>query len=245
MQFSVVTFDAVGTLIELTRPPGTIYSEVAGEFGQDWDAGRVQQAFRRAWKETPPPADLAGPRPDDDRLWWRRLVVRTLAVAGYSLPEFDTYFERVYRRFEQPGIWRARAGANDTLQVLHGAGLRLGVLSNFDGRLHAVLRTLELAPYFEHVIVSSEVGANKPSPLIFQAALARFGVPAARMLHVGDDPDLDEKGAAALGITTFLVREPEHGLGRIPRTLDLPASPAPPSSSSAAHGWPGVGAGEA
>jgi putative hydrolase of the HAD superfamily len=222
MHFSVVTFDAVGTLIELTRPPGAIYSEVAGEFGQDWDSGRVQQAFRRAWKETPPPADLAGPRPDDDRLWWHRLVVRTLASAGYSVPDFDLYFERVYRRFEQPGIWRARAGADETLQALRGAGLRLGVLSNFDGRLHAVLRTLELAPYFEHVIVSSEVGANKPSLLIFQAALARFGVPAGRMLHVGDDPDLDERGAAALGIQTFLVREPGHDLSRVREVVGLP-----------------------
>jgi putative hydrolase of the HAD superfamily len=223
MRFSVVTFDAVGTLIELTRPPGAIYSEVAREFGQDWDAVRVQQAFRRAWKETLPPADLAGPRPDDDRLWWHRLVARTLAIAGYSLPAFDLYFECVYRRFEQPGIWRPRAGTPEILKALRGAGLRLGVLSNFDGRLRAVLRTLELAPYFEHVIVSSEVGANKPSPSIFQAALARFGVPAVRMLHVGDDPDLDEKGAAALGITTFLVQEPEHDLSRIRQVLGLAA----------------------
>jgi putative hydrolase of the HAD superfamily len=222
MHFSVVTFDAVGTLIELTRSPGTIYSEVAGEFGQDWDAGRVQQAFRRAWKETLPPADLDGPRPDDDRRWWHQLVARTLSFAGYSLPAFDAYFERVYRRFEQPGIWRPRVGAAVMLETLHRAGLRLGVLSNFDGRLHAVLRTLELAPFFEHVIVSSEVGANKPSPLIFQAALARFGVPAGRMLHVGDDPDLDAKGAAALGIEAFLVHEPGHGLDRIPAALGLP-----------------------
>ena len=198
---------------------------MAGEFGQDWDAARVQQAFRRAWKETLPPADLAGPRRDDDRLWWHELVARTLAFAEYSLPDFDLYFERVYRRFEQPGIWRARAGAEETLKVLSRAGLRLGVLSNFDRRLHAVLRILELAHYFEHVIVSSEVGANKPSPLIFQAALARFGVPASRMLHVGDDPDLDGKGAAPLGIETFLVQESEHGLDRVRAVLGLPAPP--------------------
>jgi putative hydrolase of the HAD superfamily len=215
MDISVVTFDAVGTLIELTRPPGAVYSEVAREFGQEWDSAQVQQAFRRAWKQTPPPADLTGPRPDDDRLWWHALVARTLTLAERSLPAFEDYFERVYRRFEQPGIWRARAGSEEALQRLSQAGLRLGVLSNFDGRLHAVLRILGLAPYFEHVIVSSEVGANKPSPLIFQAATARFGVAAGQMLHVGDDPDLDGKAAAVLGIRTFLVQEPDHGLGRV------------------------------
>jgi putative hydrolase of the HAD superfamily len=219
MGFLVVTFDAVGTLIELTRSPGTIYSEVAREFGQDWDAARVQQAFRRAWKETPPPTDVAGPRPDDDRRWWHELVARTLALAERSLPAFDDYFERVYRQFEQPGIWRARTGAEEVLGTLQRSGARLGVLSNFDGRLHTVLRILELAPYFEHVIVSSEVGANKPSPAIFRTALARFGVTPSRMLHVGDDPDLDGKGAAALGISAFLVQEPERGLAGVPAVV--------------------------
>jgi putative hydrolase of the HAD superfamily len=226
MPFSVVTFDAVGTLIELTRSPGAVYAEVAREFGQDWDPGQIQDAFRRAWKETPPPADLASPRPDDDRRWWHGLVARTLALAGRCMPAFDDYFERVYRRFEQPGIWRARVGATVVLQGLRRAGLRLGVLSNFDARLHVVLRILELAPYFEHVIVSSEVGANKPSPLIFMAALSRFEIAPAQMLHVGDDPELDETAAAALGIGTFLVQEPGQGLARVPAAVGLEDTPA-------------------
>src|SRR5205823_14949306 len=115
MPLSVVTFDAVGTLIELTRSPGAVYSEVAREFGQEWDPVKIEDAFRRAWKDTPPPADVTGPRPDDDRRWWHALVARTLALAGRSLPAFDGYFECVYRRFEHPGIWRARPGAEVVL----------------------------------------------------------------------------------------------------------------------------------
>ncbi|MBV9492436.1 MAG: HAD-IA family hydrolase, partial [Verrucomicrobia bacterium] len=186
-----------------------------------WDPVTVQDAFRRAWKDTPPPADVTGPRPDDDRRWWHGLVVRTLALAGYSLPAFDDYFARVYRRFEYPGIWRARPGAAAVLRHLRQAGLRLGVISNFDRRLYTILRVLELAPYFDHVVISSEAGANKPSRLIFAAALSRFEVTPAQMLHVGDDPELDEAGAAALGIGTFLVQDPHRGLARVPAAVGV------------------------
>ncbi|HEY0792614.1 MAG TPA: HAD-IA family hydrolase [Chthoniobacterales bacterium] len=203
-QFQVATFDAVGTLIELVQPPGFTYAEVARESNLNWDGPRLQQAFRQAWRETPPPADASGPRPDDDRSWWHELVRRTLERAGYTPPCFDTYFDRVYQRFEHPAIWRPKSQVPEVLTHLAGTGLRLGVLSNFDRRLHRVLAHLDLARFFEHVIISSEVGANKPSPLIFQAALARFSVPPAGMVHVGDDASLDG-AAAALGIAAFIV----------------------------------------
>ena len=216
-KFKVTTFDAVGTLIELVQPPGFTYAEVAREGNLDWDGQRLQKAFREAWRETPPPADASGPRPDDDRSWWHELVRRTLQRAGYSTPDFPTYFDRVYRRFEQPAVWRARDQVPQVLARLVTAGLRLGVLSNFDRRLHTVLAHLDLTRFFEHVILSSEVGANKPSPLIFQAALARFSVSPAELLHVGDDADLDG-AAAALGIPVFILGR--QALQELPAYLD-------------------------
>jgi putative hydrolase of the HAD superfamily len=215
-RFQVATFDAVGTLIELVQPPGCTYAEVARESNLNWDGQRLQNAFRVAWRETAPPADASGPRLDDDRSWWHELVRRTLQRAGYTPPDFEAYFERVYRRFEQPAIWRARVQVPEVLTQLRAAGLRLGVLSNFDRRLHAVLAHLELTQFFEYVIVSSEVGANKPSPLIFQAALARFSVAPTELLHVGDDADLDG-AAVALGIPVFILGQ--RGLRELPAYL--------------------------
>ena len=211
--FQVATFDAVGTLIELVQPPGFTYAEVARESTLNWDGQRLQNAFREAWKETPPPVDASGPRPDDDRSWWHALVRRTLQQAGYVPADFETYFDQVYRRFEQSAVWRARDQVPEVLTRLGTAGIRLGVLSNFDRRLHAILAHLGLRQFFEHVIISSEVGANKPSPLIFKAALARFGVDPTGMLHVGDDANLDG-GAAVLGIPVFILGP--RRLGELP-----------------------------
>jgi HAD superfamily hydrolase (TIGR01450 family) len=46
---------------------------------------------------------------------------------------------------------------------------------------------------------------GKPSRLMFEAALARFGTDAASTVMIGDNPDTDGVGARAAGITPILV----------------------------------------
>jgi FMN phosphatase YigB (HAD superfamily) len=80
----------------------------------------------------------------------------------------------------------------------------------------------DLRPAFDGVgsvddfVLSFEVGAVKPDPAIFQAALDRLGVPADRTLMVGDSDEADG-GARALGCGFALVdplptRERRDGL---------------------------------
>ncbi len=223
MPIRAVTFDAVGTLIELARPPGEVYATMARHFGAPGDPEPLQAAFRQAWRRTPPPADVEGPRSDDDRRWWHALVSQTLALAGCAVSDFEGYFERVYRYFERPEAWKVRPGVPGALTALASAGYRLGVLSNFDGRLHGVLRALELRRHFEAVIVSSEVGANKPSPRIFAAALEAFGLNAPELLHVGDDPALDGAGARAAGLEALVLDGTPDDVAQVLRHLETSA----------------------
>jgi putative hydrolase of the HAD superfamily len=65
-----------------------------------------------------------------------------------------------------------------------------------------------IAEYFEAVVVSSEVGASKPHPRIFHAALKVVGVPAQECLHVGDEERADVVGARAAGIPAIRVERP-------------------------------------
>lgn len=53
---------------------------------------------------------------------------------------------------------------------------------------------------------------GKPQPLLLRRALERLGMPAARALLVGDNPDTDGAGARRLGIP-FLLVGPEGGTG--------------------------------
>jgi putative hydrolase of the HAD superfamily len=201
----IVTFDAAGTLIRLVRPPGVTYAEVGRLFGFSLDPERVQEAFRTTWRTYAPPAESCGPLPDDDRDWWRELVVRTMEAAGYRIDPFDDYFKAVYQAFARPGAWELWPDVPFIMTELTRLRIRVGIISNFDRRLYEILAQLNLREAFEHVIISSEIGVRKPAARIFKEAARRFKVDANEILHVGDELDSDFAGARAAGLDALLV----------------------------------------
>jgi putative hydrolase of the HAD superfamily len=217
----VITFDAGNTLIRLCQPVGITYAGVAKRFGADLDPVDLDKRFRAAWKMVPGLPDAPGPRPDDGRSWWRDVVSKTFETAGAKVEPFADFFDAVYREFSLPGIWRLEPGAFDLLQDLRRAGFRLGIISNFDLRLYEILKHVGVSNLFEQIIVSSQVGADKPSPRIFQEALRRFQVGPAELLHVGDDEIADGEGARAIGMPTFLLGFAGSGLNGLRRRVGL------------------------
>ena len=67
------------------------------------------------------------------------------------------------------------------------AGLKLAIVSNFDTRLRPILEGLRLNELFDSIIISAEVGVEKPNPIIFERACQELGVLPAEAVHVGDD----------------------------------------------------------
>jgi len=98
-----------------------------------------------------------------------------------------------------------------TLPLLRARGLRLVVVSNWDVSLAPTLRALGLGCVLDAVVTSAGVGAAKPAPHIFRAALALVGVSPGEALHVGDDPSLDVLGAGAAGVHPVLLRRQPRG----------------------------------
>lgn len=76
---------------------------------------------------------------------------------------------------------------------------RVILITNATSRLAQDLAVLDLADAFDAIINSSEVGAAKPTPAIFAAALQAAGVAAAAALFV-DDTAGHVAAARALGI---------------------------------------------
>jgi putative hydrolase of the HAD superfamily len=207
----VILFDAAGTLFHLPRGVGWHYADVARRHGTVVEPAVLDAAFRRAWKNAAPPVETTGPRLDDDRGWWRALVDEIWAAAGAPALDRDAYFAELWTEFTQPGVWALFPETHEVISTLANR-FRLGVLSNFDSRLHTILGHLGLAHFFEHVVVSSEVGAEKPSPRMFAEAVDRFDVRAAEVLHAGDELEADWQGAGAAGLQVFEVRRPEQCL---------------------------------
>ncbi|ALS27932.1 haloacid dehalogenase [Paenibacillus sp. 32O-W] len=63
----------------------------------------------------------------------------------------------------------------------------------------------ELAPYFDHIVISGEFGEGKPAVSIFRHALALLGHEPEDCVMVGDKLTTDIKGANAAGITSVWI----------------------------------------
>jgi putative hydrolase of the HAD superfamily len=96
-------------------------------------------------------------------------------------------------------------GVREALARLKAAGIRMAVVSNSEGTVEAMLKSVGLAPYLETVVDSWVVGVAKPDPAIFRIALDRLGVPASAAVMLGDVPAIDVEGARAAGITPILL----------------------------------------
>ena len=100
------------------------------------------------------------------------------------------------------------ADTHAALSRLKDAGLKLGAVSNSDGRVEEALEAAGLRGYFDVVVDSALAGVEKPDPAIFLAALDVLGVPADEALYVGDLYEVDVLGARAAGMAAVLLLPP-------------------------------------
>ena len=239
MPIKVIFFDAADTLFEVRGTVGEIYSRFALEHGIETDPADLQALFTEALRSSPPLAfsGLSGETlARAERFWWFQ-VVRPVFEKKMSPEILTACFDDVFRVFGRGEGWRLFPETRASLERLHQQ-YRLGIISNFDSRLFAVLEDLGIGSFFERVIISSRAGAAKPDPGIFQTALAAMNVAPTAALHVGDSPENDVEGARKAGLTGILLDRRERyahltDVRRISRIDDLRLTidDLPPNSS--------------
>jgi putative hydrolase of the HAD superfamily len=208
-----IFFDAMGTLFYLTHGVGRHYALVGDEIGLNFDATKLDAAFSKAWDSMPKRESINGPRQDDDKGWWRDLVERVLSDVAPKLNELhrDNFFGIAYEYFVKAGVWELYPEVVDVLEKL-SPRFQFAVVSNFDGRLRLILEQLGVSKFFEHVFISSELGADKPDPEIFRRALKVMRLQPNEVLHVGDDPKRDWQAATAAGLSIFKLERGQNSL---------------------------------
>jgi putative hydrolase of the HAD superfamily len=193
-----VLLDALGTLVELERPWPHLVDELAargvvvGE-GNARAAMLAEMAYYRAHHDE----GSSWPALRDLR---RRCAAVVQESLGTPLPLADVEEALLaairFRPYpEVPGV----------LALLRSQGARLAVVSNWDISLHDVLERTALRPLVDAVVISAELGAAKPDPAIFHAALERLGAAAGDAVHVGDSLEHDVAGARAAGVEAILM----------------------------------------
>jgi 2-haloacid dehalogenase len=90
-------------------------------------------------------------------------------------------------------------GTVDVLAELHALGVRLLALSNWSAETFPIARErFSFLAWFEGIVLSGEVGANKPDPRIFQHLVDRYEVDPETAVFIDDSP-ANVAAASALG----------------------------------------------
>ncbi len=112
---------------------------------------------------------------------------------------------------ESLSLWKPWPDTVNALRELQNH-FWLAIVSNVDDDLFAATQP-QLGVKFDQVITAQQAGAYKPSLRIFELALRRVGVPAHRVLHVGQSLYHDVLPAQSLGLATVWVNRPSARTG--------------------------------
>lgn len=142
---------------------------------------------------------------------WSVLVKALLVEAGVSAERATAHLAPLRRIHDDFYFWRkVPAEVPAALQRARAAGMRLGVISNSEGKLESVLTRVGLRAPFELVVDSQLEGVSKPNPEIFRRTLQRMNVAPEAALYAGDIPEVDVQGAARAGMHGVLVDAFDH-----------------------------------
>jgi putative hydrolase of the HAD superfamily len=212
MVYRTVLFDVGGTLVGPRESFGETYARVLAPLGLVRSAETFEEALRQQWDEmnrrVPVGVDRYSHLPGGERGYWLEFVRGVVGRVGDgSLPaDFtDRVLDGLRDVFRNREAWDVFDDVVPTLETLREAGARMGVVSNWDSRLPAVLERLGLAHFFDTVIVSGVEGVEKPDPRIFRRAVEALDADPKTTAHVGDLPEIDIDGARAAGLYGVLV----------------------------------------
>ncbi len=124
----------------------------------------------------------------------------------HAIPMYNAYWNAYLDKME------IFPGALNLLKRLKSNGISLGLCS--DLTLHIQLRKIQklgLQGVFDKITVSEEVGADKPSPLMFLSILQKLSVSPSEAIMVGDNDSRDIEGALNIGMEGVLFGEIRNG----------------------------------
>jgi putative hydrolase of the HAD superfamily len=227
MSYAAVFFDAGETLVHPHPTFPDLFARILRREGHDVAPETIHDRIHvvsdrfRAAAET---NELWTTSPERSRRFWHDVYAIFLRHLGVT--DGDGLIDRIYLEFTDLANYALFDDVRPVLDVLRDAGIRLGVVSNFEEWLEGLLERLGVRSFFDVRVISGVEGLEKPDPRIFRLAMERAGVEPAASVYVGDNPEFDVDPALALGMFPVLIdrrgRYPDVDVTRIATLAELP-----------------------
>ena len=194
-ELKTIFFDIGNTLLFPTRPVilASLYGRALTPTLEQWQA--TERVTKKKFDDI-----MQHGSPPDHGFWF---MFYTRLLEELKLQD-DALRDSLVEATRISANWcDMRPGTREFLERL-GKRYSLGVISNADGKIAAVLKRCDIADCFSCVIDSGVIGCEKPDRAIFEAALQAMKAQPEHSLYVGDVYSVDYVGAIRAGIQAML-----------------------------------------
>ena len=205
-KIKAVLFDMGFTLTKHDfKHPGEIFQRILTSLGIYKSVDDVKKAFLNAENEAKE-LDLFSSfgRMERVEYWlqWDALVLKHLGIVENA--ELAEAVQSKWDLFDDAALYPE---VRDVLTELKTKGLKIGLISN--SYVEAINRCMQQAGLgiaaFDVVVGVDTVGEMKPHPAVFKYALHKLNVQPEEAIFVGDNVEVDYKGAENAGIHALLI----------------------------------------
>jgi len=219
MSYEWLLFDADNTLWDFSAAEASALERTLRMRDIDWSEevlGQYREINHRAWSDYE-----QGLLPKEQL----RTIRFSRLLDHYRLDHPAEELSLDYRTYLSEST-HMLDGARELLEDLKGK-YRLGLVTNGLKEVQRPrLANTALAPFFEFIVISDEIGVAKPHAPFFDYAYARMDkVEKSKVLVIGDNPNADVGGALNYGFAACWLRHPgvadRHKLGETHRIRDI------------------------
>lgn len=197
MGYTVVLFDADGTIMDFERAEERALERAFTALGLDYDADSHLSTYKtfnaQIWRE------FEEGLISSETLGRERFV---RYIGALDLPADPVELSEAYIEFLGEGEYRI-PGADEMIAALSGK-CRMSVVTNGLSKVqNSRFARTGFVRYFDAIVISEEVGSRKPQREIFDVAMRAYpDIPFSDVLMVGDSLSSDIAGGIAYGIDT-------------------------------------------
>jgi len=201
LKASFIWFDMGYTLVYMQRE--TTYQQALLDFGIDIPIEVIEKEFHLTDKQFMKEYPGIFLKNRDVYMPWYLGTMNYRLGLSLNLCEIDALWKEIKEK--TGNYWLAFDGVHQVMDELKSMSTGLGIISNWDHTARDILNQTGLSGYFNHFVISGEVGYAKPDPEIFKIALKKAGVNAEDCLYVGDNYYDDILGSRKVKMNALIV----------------------------------------